>query len=72
MSGLANRPPSVPEDDASDRVDDHEGVPASERGKEERMSFDETQPSAVFGIVGASYLVILFLVLIAAAVYWWK
>jgi len=39
-------------------------VPPSERGKGENMYLDEKSPSAVFGIVGLSYLIILLLLLL--------
>ncbi len=45
-------------------------VPASERGKDEEMSLEERQPSAVFGIVGLSYLVILLVLIVLFVLYW--
>ncbi|MFG0263477.1 MAG: hypothetical protein ACF788_13880 [Novipirellula sp. JB048] len=71
MSGPSHVKPTGPAEDVSKTAEEDDGVPASERGKEEQMSFDETQPSAVLGLVGASYLIVLILVLIAAAIYWW-
>jgi hypothetical protein len=44
-------------------------VPPSERGKGENMHLDERSPSAVFGIVGLTYLVILLLLLFGFALW---
>ena len=43
-------------------------VPLSERGKEEELTFDEKVPSAVFALVGMSYLVVMLLVFAGMAV----
>ena len=48
-------------------------LPASEVEKEEEMPFERREPSAVFGLVAGSYLIILIgLLLIIAAVIWWR
>ena len=44
-------------------------VPASERGKEEELTFDEKEPSAAFALVGMSYMVVMLLV-IAGILLW--
>ncbi len=47
-------------------------IPASERGKEEERFLEDREPTAVFGLVAGSYLVILIgALLIIAAVVWW-
>ena len=43
-------------------------VPASERGKEEELTFHEKVPSAGFALVGMSYLVVMLLVFAGIAV----
>ena len=50
--------------------EDNDGVPVSERGKEEQMPMDRREPSLVFGFVGLSYLLILLLLLVVFAVVW--
>lgn len=48
-------------------------LPTSEKGKEEEMPFSRQEPSAVFGLVAGSYLIILIgVLLIIAAVIWWR
>lgn len=34
-------------------------IPASERGKEEKMTIDKKEPGAAFALVGMSYMVVL-------------
>lgn len=41
-------------------------IPASERGKEEKLAIDKKQPGAAFALVGMSYMVML---VIAIAVF---
>jgi len=54
----------------TDESDD--AVPPSERGKGEKMPINRRAPSVVFGFVGLSYLVVLFLVLAGIALwYFW-
>lgn len=52
---------------AHDESDDD--VPVSERGKGENMSMDRRWPSAVFGLVGLSYLAVLLIVLVGLALW---
>lgn len=47
----------------SDKSDDD--VPLSERGKSENMYLEERSPGSVFGIVGLTYLIVLFLAAVA-------
>ncbi len=55
----------------TDKKSDESGsdVPHSERGKGENMHLDEKSPSAVFGIVGLTYLVVLILLLLGVALW---
>lgn len=41
-------------------------IPASERGKEEKMTMDKKEPGAAFALVGMGYMVVL---VIAIAVF---
>ncbi|WP_442510371.1 hypothetical protein SH528x_001989 [Novipirellula sp. SH528] len=40
-------------------------VPVTERGKEENLTFDEKESSAVFVLAGLSYLLVLLIVILA-------
>jgi len=46
-----------------------EDVPLSERGKGENMPMERRWPSAVFGLVGLSYLIVLILLLAVLALW---
>lgn len=48
-------------------VDSDENVPPSERGKSEDMPMEQRTPSAVFGLVGLSYLVVLSVIVLGLA-----
>ncbi|WP_339939846.1 hypothetical protein [Novipirellula rosea] len=71
MSRTADETQSMLNSEKKAREDDT-GVPPSERGKEEQMSMDRRQPSFAFGIVAATYFIILILFLLAAAVFFMR
>jgi len=55
--------------DENRRDESDESVPPSERGKGESMPMERRTPSAVFGLVGLSYMIVLILALIGIAIW---
>ena len=68
--------PSEPRDDESGADEEERAagkvVPPSEMERDKEMPMEQRQPSAVFGLVAGSYLVILIVaLLVVAGVLWW-